>query len=127
MSLEQAIAQQTAAIMANTEAVNALLAALANGNAPAAPRGRVKPQIREDRQPDVPFNPEPEPQAAEPLPAVVAQTRTIEELQKLVLEKVQANRPAVVKILKSFGAGKATQLKPEDYDAAYEKLSAIGA
>lgn len=118
MSLEQAIAQQTAAIMANTEAVNALLSALANGTAPIGaitqpidvPKTtRKKPatdtQVKTENAEVVQEQPTPSifEKTEEATPPANEPTVTREMVTRAVLDLVKISRQAALDVLKKHG------------------------
>lgn len=149
MSLEQAIATQTAAIMANTDAVNALLAALANGTAPigATTQPTVEAKTRKpkgEKTAEVPsssmFDKTAETGNDGTAPIAETQSTTTTEgatssateekvtremLTKAVLDVVKVNRQAAVDILAEFGAKKAPELKDDQVAPAFAKLQAV--
>lgn len=144
MSLEQAIASQTAAIMANTEAVNALLAALANGSAPigATTQPAVEAKTRKpkaEKTTEVPSSmfdagnagtaptaETPSTTTTEAVTSSATETKvTREMLTKAVLDVVKVNRQAAVDILAEFGAKKAPELKDDQVAPAFAKLQAV--
>ncbi len=59
-------------------------------------------------------------------PAAPVSTVTLQEVVKLVTDKAKTHRADVVAILAANGAGKASELKAEKYEAFATALRAIG-
>lgn len=147
MSLEQAIATQTAAILANTEAVNALLSALANGTAPigATTQPVDVPKTARKKAAEVPVKVEmttTEGTKLDASPSIFEKTEEVttpaeettppvtrEMLTRAVLDLVKVSRQAALDVLKKHGGEMNGQvnakfLKDENLAAAYADLQA---
>lgn len=58
-------------------------------------------------------------------PAVSSATKSIEDVRKVLAEKVNANREAIKQKLNELGAPSVTKLDPSKYDEMYNFLAAL--
>lgn len=116
MSLETALAANTAAILKLVEVMTYQAPTFAPANT----------KMESDGLPPIDNTA----QTAAPSPvAAPVQTKSIEyaDLASLVLSRVKGNRAAVLEALSAFGVKTAKELAPEQYAAAYAAIESIPA
>lgn len=138
MSLEQTIAANTEAVAAQTAAMNTFIALLQN----SASKVQSVKDTEGTTTSDVLANDKteaetakkstktkaaakPEPKEEPKVEEVTEGALTLADVTPVVVELAKKDRAAAIKLLGDFGAKKATELKPVDYEAFLKKANAI--
>jgi hypothetical protein len=132
MSIEEALAANTAAIIALTSAISAGNKPTAIESAPAAPAAKPGKKAAAANPPAVaapvaapPVAPAPTTSPVATAPAATA-TPSFKAVADALVEVVaKRNREAGIDLLAKYGAAKVPELKPEDYRAFIDDAKAL--
>lgn len=118
MSLEQALAANTAAIKELIATLKSNTPVAATAPEPAKKETKVNKAEPTDAEIDAQLK---------PLPAEDMPTKVIpySEVSKLVLDKAKTHKKQVLEIIASFGAKSARDLTPDQYEAFVGKLNEL--